>query len=245
MESHREVAGRVRVDVPAAGEVLIARFAAEQERAQRAELGELLSADERRRADRYRFDGDRDRFVVARARLRLLLAALGAGAPARIQFAHGARGKLWLPAHPELQFNVSHAGGLVVVAVAWRVEVGVDVEPLERHRRQDEAAERFFSLAERSALARLHEPERAAAVLRCWCRKEAYLKARGEGLARRLDSFDVATDEPSDGAASLLLATRPDAAEAAAWHVRDLDVGAGYAAALALPGRMPRLRMLT
>ena len=208
-----------------------------------ANLLALLSADERQRADRYRFDGDRERYVVGRAHLRSLLASLGAGPAADIRFAYGDQGKPWLPVRPELRFNLSHAGDVSLVAVA-RADVGVDLEPLVPRRRLDDVAERFFSPTERSALARLAADERPAAVLRCWCRKEAYLKARGEGLARPLDTFDVATDARPSGERSLLGATRPDAREAAAWDLRDVDVGPGYVAAVALRGRITRVRVV-
>ncbi len=209
---------------------------------ERAALGRLLSADERQRAARFRFPDDRDRFVVARGRLRLVLACAGAGPPDRIRFAYGRHGKPSLAMQPELQFNLSHTADVAVVAVTENAAVGVDVEELHRGRRLEQAAHRFFSAAERTALLRLADDTRAEAAIRCWCRKEAYLKARGEGLARPLDSFDVAVADlapRSDG--SLLLATRPDSRESARWDVRDIDVGAGYAATVAVRGRMGRV----
>ena len=213
---------------------------------ERAALVRLLSADERRRAGRFRFDDDRDRFVVSRARLRLVLAGAGAGPADRLRFATGRHGKPSLPAHPALQFNLSHAGDVALVAVAERAAVGVDVEPLQRGRDLDEVARRFFSAAERAALARLADAARAPAALRCWCRKEAYVKARGDGLARGLDAFDVATDAAVAGrGTSLLLATRPDAEDAGRWDLRDVDVGPEHAAAVAARGRIDRVVLIT
>ena len=218
------------------------RFALRVPRHERAALGRLLSADERQRAARFHFAGDRDRFVVARGRLRLVLACAGAGAPDRIRFAYGRHGKPSLALQPELQFNLSHTVDVAVVAVTENAAVGVDIEGLQRGRRLAQAAHHFFSAAERTALLQLADDIRAEAALRCWCRKEAFLKARGEGLARPLDSFDVAVADLArrrDG--SLLLATRPDSRESAHWDVRDIDVGAGYAAAVAVRGRIGRV----
>ncbi len=224
------------MSVPGAGEVVVHRVPLAACRDERTYLETLLSDGERRRADRFRFAADRDRFVVARARLRLVLAGYGAGAPERIRFAYGRWGKPELPAARDLRFNLSHAGDLALIAVAWRREVGVDLERLDPERRLDDVARRFFSDAERRALDRLPGSDRAIASLRCWCRKEAYLKACGDGLARPLDSFDVAVGEPVAPRVSLLRATRPDAGETARWDLRDLDVGAGYVAAVALGG---------
>jgi 4'-phosphopantetheinyl transferase len=230
--------------VPGSGEVVVLRVALDARPRERAELETVLSEDERRRADRFRFAVDRERFVVARARLRHVLAACGAGPAERIRFGYGRFGKPALPAHPALAFNLSHAGDLALVAVAWRREVGVDLERLDPDRRLDDVARRFFSSVERRGLERIGGADRAVALLRCWCRKEAYLKARGDGLTRPLDSFDVAIGEPVTAAASLLRATRPDGREAAAWDLRDLDVGAGYVAAVALRDAIRRVSVV-
>lgn len=228
-------------DRPETGDVLIDCISTRVERGELMRLTGLLTADERGRAARFRFAADRDRFVVARARLRLVLASFGAGPPERIRLAHGAHGKPLLPAHPELQFNVSHAGDLALIAVARRAAVGVDLERLDRRHRLEDVAACCFSGAERAALARLDPCTRAAAVVRCWCRKEAYLKARGVGLTLPLDSFDVATDVRTASFGSLLLATRARTRDVEDWDLRDVDVGADYVAAVALRGRIRRV----
>jgi 4'-phosphopantetheinyl transferase len=143
---------------------------------------------------------------------------------------------------PDLRFNLAHSGDRVLVAVAWRREVGVDVERLRADLRFDGVARRFFSCAEHAALAQWHGDERVTAFYRCWCRKEAYVKARGDGLMLPLDSFDVAVGRAGAETASLLLATRPHAGEAAAWDLRAVDVGDGYVAALAVEGRIAGVR---
>jgi 4'-phosphopantetheinyl transferase len=222
--------------------VVVHRVSLSLRDAERSRFEALLPDDERRRAERFRCGIDGDRFVAARARLRLLLSGYGAGPAARIRFGYGAQGKPLLPSQPDLRFNLSHSGECALVAVALHHEVGVDVELLGGDRRLDGVAERFFSRAENEALARRHARERTIACHRCWCRKEAYVKARGEGLMVALDSFDVAVDHAGAGATSLLLATRPNTADALAWDLRDLDVGPGYVAALAIEGRIARVR---
>jgi len=225
----------------ATGDVIVARVTLAVPDHERAELATLLSDDERRRAERYRFAGDRERFVVARAGLRLVLARHAAGSAVRLRFAYGTQGKPWLPSHPQLRFNLAHAGDLALIAVARGREVGVDLERVTAGRKLDDVAETFFSLAEQDGLARLEGEARTRALQRCWCRKEAYVKARGTGLSLPLHTFDVVIDgsAPPDG--SLLLATRPHAAEAGAWDLRDLEVGAAYVAALAVEGRLGRV----
>jgi len=120
---------------------------------------------------------------------------------------------------------------MVVCAFARDRGVGVDVEKVRRDFNVEEIAERFFSVAERDALRGIPVHEKHEAFFRCWTRKEAYIKARGEGLSHPLHQFDVSLT-PKDAAA--LLATRPDCIEAARWLLRDLPVTSGYLAALAV-----------
>jgi 4'-phosphopantetheinyl transferase len=222
--------------------VVVRRFSLVASERERTRLASLLSADERGRAARLQRAEDRLRFVVARARLRLLLARQVGGRAEALRFGYGPHGKPFLPEHPTLRFNLAHAGEDALLAIADRREVGVDLEALGGRRDLEDVARAFFSPAERAALAAVAPARRATAILRCWCRKESYLKARGDGLTRSLATFDVAVDVAAAcaGGRSLLLATRPDAADALAWQIRDLDVGPRYVAALAVEGVVER-----
>ena len=130
-----------------------------------------------------------------------------------------------------MRFNVSHTDGLALLAFVRTRDIGVDVEKIKAATDAKKLAERFFSDRERSFLESLSGEELHAAFFRCWTRKEAYVKARGEGLSLPLHQFDVsvAEDEPQ-----ALLATRPDPSEADRWVLRDLPTSPGYAAALAV-----------
>lgn len=199
-------------------------------------LEATLAEDERARADRYRARRDRDHFVVARGVLRAILARYLATRPADVRFAYGRRGKPVIEGAMNaggLRFNLSHSGDVALVGVTRDREVGVDVESL-RPREEDVLAERFFSRRETAALRALSPRERRAAFYACWTRKEAYVKAKGEGLAIALDQFSV-TVAPDQAAA--LLHVEGDSLEAGRWALADLDVGDDYAAALCVEGR--------
>lgn len=190
----------------------------------------LLSADERERADRLRFERDRRRYVVGRALLRTLLARYTAAPAEELAFGYGELGKPWLDAGPS--FNLSHSGDVALYAFAAAGELGVDVELDDADFATDRIAERFFSPAEVSALRSLPPAAQPRAFLRCWTRKEAFVKARGDGLSLALDSFDVtlAPDEPA-----ALLRTAWSRREPREWQIEDLsDPGGGYVAALAI-----------
>jgi len=191
---------------------------------------ELLSAEEREKALRYRVERPRTEFVMTRSALRSLLARYLGSSPQTVRFRYTEHGKPILDGSSELKFNVSHTEGLALMAFASGRDVGVDVERLQPTTDVRKLAERFFSIREREELGKLDGEELHAAFLRCWTRKEAYIKARGEGLSLPLHQFDVSIAPDEQDA---LLATRPVADEANRWAVCDVQIAASYTAALA------------
>ena len=154
---------------------------------ERGRLFAYLSDDEVARAERFVFDRDRHRYIAARGRMREVLARLLGTTPAELRFAYSSHGKPSLPV--ALHFNLSHSEGLAALGVSRTHELGVDVEHVRPLK--EDIAERFFSRAEVATLRALPEHEQLDAFYRCWTRKEAVVKAIGEGLSRPLDSFDV------------------------------------------------------
>src|SRR5687768_4340971 len=157
-------------------------------------LAGLLSDDERRRAERFVFERDRRRYTVARARLRQLLGERLGAAPESLRLAYGRHGKPALarrPAQRDLRFNVSHCGEVAAYAFTEGREVGVDVEEVRLLPDADEVAMRFFSQRERAAYLRLPASERPQGFFNCWTRKEAFVKAVGDGLSHPLETLDV------------------------------------------------------
>jgi 4'-phosphopantetheinyl transferase len=195
----------------------------------------VLSNDERSRAARFHFEHDRRRFAAARALLRELLGGYLQMPPAEVRFAYGPRGKPSLEGHAAgVRFNVSHSGGLALLAFARGREIGIDLELERPVPERDEIAARFFSEWEALELKRLPAGERPAAFFRCWTRKEAFIKATGDGLSRALDSFDV-TLGPLDAARLLRVEDAPE--EVQRWWLQGLEPAPGFAAALAVEGR--------
>jgi 4'-phosphopantetheinyl transferase len=192
---------------------------------------ELLSIEEQERACRFRIERPRNEFVLTRGTLRSLLAQYLGGTPQEVRFRYAGHGKPTLERESDLSFNVSHTNGLALMAFVKQRPIGVDVENVGREVEAERLAERFFSEHERQALRRLEGDELQAAFFRCWTRKEAYIKAKGDGLSLPLHQFDVSI---ADGDRDALLATRPDAAEAERWTICDIPMGTGYAAALAV-----------
>lgn len=193
----------------------------------RAEAAAVLSADEAARAARFRFERDRESFVSTRSAVRGLIASyLGVG-PREVRFSYAAKGK---PHVPGLAFNASHAGDVALVAIALSDRVGVDVERVTATGDLGALARGFFSESENRALAMLSGEAFVAGFYSCWTRREAFLKALGEGLSYEVDRAEVSVHPE----AARLVSIDGDEGAAARWTTADVDAGPGYAACVAI-----------
>jgi 4'-phosphopantetheinyl transferase len=192
----------------------------------------LLSDDERVRADRFVFDLHRDRFVMCRAWLRARLGEHLGRDPRAVRFEYGPAGKPAL-AGVGARFNVSHSDRYALLALAEHGEVGVDIERIRPMRDMEQVAERVFSAAERAALDRVPAERRVDAFFAGWTRKEAYIKARGEGIGL-LGAIDVAL-APGDTPRLIRVAGQPEELER--WSIEAFAPVPGFAAAVCLEGR--------
>jgi 4'-phosphopantetheinyl transferase len=194
-----------------------------------AALATHLSRSETDRAARLRFERDRRRYTVARGRLRELLASRLDADPGALEFVYGENGKPAL-ADASLHFNVSHCEDLAVYAFSCERELGVDVEALHPIREADGIAAQFFSRVETQAFCALDAASRTLGFYNCWTRKEAIVKAIGDGLAMPLDGFAVSL-APGDAARVLHIAGRPGDG---GWSLHSFTPSAGFVAAVAI-----------
>jgi 4'-phosphopantetheinyl transferase len=199
----------------------------------RKRLEKLLSAEESKRAARFYFPADQNRYIVSHASLRDILSRYLNCKPDQLSFSANTYGKPSL-SQGELEFNLSHSGDFALLGITRGRQIGVDVERMRTGVSADIIGGHFFSKPEMSELLALAPEQREKAFFICWTRKEAYIKAQGMGLTLPLDSFDVSL---TPGQAAVLRATRPDADEAARWTLRSLPVGVGYEAAVAVEGQ--------
>jgi 4'-phosphopantetheinyl transferase len=193
---------------------------------------DLLSADEIGRADRFVDENFARRWQVCRARLRQILASFCNVDPAGLGFIKQEFGKPVLAANqcdPELHFNLSHSNRLAVIAVTNSGPVGVDVEYIKAIRDWPGVASRFFSTHEQKQLASVAADQQQRAFYDCWTRKEAVIKATGEGLSASLDSFDVSL---TPGAQPEVLADRRDNDKR--WQMYRFEPEPGYVGAIAV-----------
>ncbi len=195
-------------------------------------LAASLHDDELARARRFHLERDRRRYIVARARLRQMLGQrLGIQAQC-VELAYGTHGKPVLAggsATMDWRFNVSHSRDIAVFAFCRGREIGIDVEAVHRVYCADSIAERFFSRNEVQSYTALDPRDKETGFFNCWTRKEAFVKAVGEGLQYPLDSFDVSL-APHEPAAILRIGDAEGSD--GGWCLRSFSPSPGYVAAV-------------
>jgi 4'-phosphopantetheinyl transferase len=192
-------------------------------------LAALLSEDEHERSARYRFACDRRRFILARGTLRLLLGRYLDIAPARVLLAYQAGGKPRIDGAGGLEFNLSHSRELGVYAFSRGRRVGVDVEHVDRKVDCLGLARRYFSASERAMLEGVPAEALVSEFLACWTRREALLKATGQGL-RGLSRVSV----PQESMQEPCVKFRGEGGDT--WVLSGLRPGPEYVGALAVEG---------
>jgi 4'-phosphopantetheinyl transferase len=199
------------------------------------EMTALLCPEERTRAARFKFDGDRIEYVVCRGVLRSLLARYLDGEARGLRFAYSAKGKPRLAVERNrtgLEFSVTHSHGAAVIAVTWGHPVGVDVERVRPLADLPAMVQTCFAVEEQEEFWSLPKSVQLRAFLTGWTRKEAVLKATGEGLRRPLSSFAVTItpDKPPR-----LLRLDSDTNVGREWTTADLAGNGETVAAIAVP----------
>lgn len=199
----------------------------------------LLSKEETRRAETFKFEKDKKKYVVSKGILRRLSSFYLHIAPEDVVFDYGEFGKPSFGFTTKLKFNTSHAGDKAVFVFTENNSIGVDIELIKSDLDVMNLAENFFSEKEISDLANLHSSERNVAFYRCWTRKEAFIKAKGIGLSFPLKSFSVSTN--SDMQAELL-ETDWNPSERLSWKLFSHKPTENYISAIAIQGAVGSIR---
>jgi 4'-phosphopantetheinyl transferase len=219
-----------------AGDIHLWRAWADSLSASPDPLKRFLSKEEMERANRFRLNRDRDRFILRRGLLRKLLGEYLERDPIQLNLCYGSHGKPYLPEGAEqspLRFNLTHSSGLTVLAFTWQRELGGDSERIDSRVAQEQIPEQFFSPAEVVALRSMPLQWQSQAFFLAWTRKEAFIKATGEGLSRGLEKFTVSLrpDKPAR-----LLWVEGQEEERQRWSMMSFIPGPGFAGALVVEG---------
>ena len=161
---------------------------------EREKLVTLLSPEEKKRAEKFYFDRDRNRYIVARARLRTLLGQYLSVQPQRLIFGYNVFGKPFLvsPVFREtVQFNLSHSHDWGLIGITTAGPIGVDIEKIKSSIEADTIGKRFFAKGEVEVLSAAPSSKKLDIFFSCWTRKEAFIKAIGKGLTFSLQDFEI------------------------------------------------------
>lgn len=199
-----------------------------------------LSHDEIARANRFKFEKDRSRFVISRGILRMLLGAYLDMPPAALKFEYTSYGKPFL-SDTDLKFNVSHSEDMAAFAFVEGTEVGVDIEKIKEDSDLMELARNFFSAREIAVMEKTPTTELARTFFRCWTRKESFIKAEGSGLSFPLDRFAVSLQEDHS---AILEQTDWDPSEKDQWSLFSFTPHPEYIGALAIRTKGIELRYM-
>lgn len=205
------------------------------------QLARILSADELERAARFHFEAHRYHFIVAHGMLRMVLGQYLGFDPALLRFEYETYGKPKLAQHNQngvLNFNLSHSHKLALLAITRHRPIGVDLEYMRPVLEMEQIAAGNFSAVENRLFQALPDHQKHEAFFNCWTRKEAYIKAIGEGLTHPLDQFEVSLT-PDELPRLINVTGHPD--EAAYWSLQTFSPAPGYIAALAVKGHDWRL----
>jgi 4'-phosphopantetheinyl transferase len=201
-------------------------------------LAQVLADDERARAERFRFERDRTRFVVGRGTLRTILSRYLCSVPEGTHFCYGEYGKPAL-AQGDIRFNLAHSQDLALYAIVRGQEIGVDLECIHPIAEIDQIVGRYFSARERAVFRVFPARQIPETFLRFWVCKEAYLKAVGCGLSGPLDMVEVSL---AWGERPRFLNIAADPVKAGRWHLHPLEPAPGYVAAVAIEGHSWQFR---
>ncbi|MGH9632057.1 MAG: 4'-phosphopantetheinyl transferase family protein [Bryobacteraceae bacterium] len=198
-----------------------------------------LATCEAERSSKFRFPHLQRSYVIRRGILRELLSSYSGLPPSAHEFSYSSNGKPALQNDPGLHFNLAHSGGMAAYAVTRLAPVGVDIERVRSLPEREAIAARFFAAEECEQLKHF-DSQQDLPFFTCWTRKEAFLKATGQGLSRSLQSFAVSIQP--DGAARFLRLDGPQE-ELLAWTLQSFEPAPGYIGALAIKARAPAIRL--
>ncbi len=202
---------------------------------------DLLGPLETERCAAFRFEYLRANYTIVHGILRILAAKYLDCDPAKLQFGTGRYQKPYILPRGRLQFNLSHSGDLALFGFATNCEIGVDVEKKVPKEDLLEIAGSVLCAEEMRDLMSLDAGERQEAFFRVWTRKEAYVKAVGNGLQTPLDTFRVSLRPAED---ARLLHINGNYEAGARWMLHTIDSLPGAAAALAYPGPRKQVRLM-
>lgn len=196
------------------------------------QLSQTLSADENARSNRFHFQKDRNNFIVSRGTLRMILSRYLNLSPQNLKFTYSTQGKPALHTETEIFFNLSHSHQLALYAITLNREIGIDIEFIRPIAEAENIVKNYFSPKEITIFNTISPAHKPEAFFNAWTRKEAYLKATGQGLIQPLNTIEVSI---TPGEPAKLLSINGDTQKASQWTLTHLTPHPNYIACVAIP----------
>lgn len=187
----------------------------------------VLDEAEQAHAGRIKNELLQKRYVNVHGRLRNILAHILNESPEKIRIKKAEHGKPYLADNPELAFNLSHSLNTMVIAVGWNCQLGIDIEVCKQRDNFSALVDKYFAEEEAAYWNQLPEAQKNREFYRFWTRKEAFVKAAGQGMALGLNRCVVNPENPTE-----FLRVPAECGQAKAWHVCDINLGVDVSSAL-------------
>ena len=201
------------------------------------ELSTILSPDEKERANKFYFERDKNRFIIARGTLRKILSHYLNIEPKKLQFTYSDRGKPYLT-NTAILFNLSHSQDLALYAITKINLIGIDLEYIRPMNDAKNLAKRFFSIREYNLISQLPPQKQQETFFKIWTCKEAYLKAKGDGLGGSLEKVEICLtpEKPVE-----FFSINGDIEEASHWYLYQFIPQPNYIAAVVVAEKNQKL----
>jgi 4'-phosphopantetheinyl transferase len=199
----------------------------------------MLDEAEQKQAQKFNHVLLQQRYVVIHGRLRQLLGQLLNKPPEKINIKKAEYGKPYLADYPELAFNLSHTADRVVVAVGWNCQLGVDIELCKPRINLSGLVNKCFAEEEVTYWTQLPEAQKNQDFYRFWTRKEAFVKATGQGIVSGLHHCVINPEKPTG-----FLRVPAQCGKASAWHVLDIELGEGVCSALVTDKKISVIKLM-
>jgi len=195
------------------------------------QLSQILSPEENNKANRFYFEKDRHKFILSRGTLRTILSQYLNFPPQNLKFTYSKQGKPTLLTETPIYFNLSHSHEITLYAITLNREIGIDLEFLRPITEAENIVKNYFSNKESALFNTISSDQKPEAFFNAWTRKEAYLKATGQGLSQPLKEVEV---NFTPGEPAKLLSIKGDTQKASEWTLKHLIPHPNYIACVAI-----------
>lgn len=198
-------------------------------------LIEILSPSECQKVKSFRLEEEQNQFLISKALLKLILARYTGQTAQSIQLSYSINGKPYITNKSGVQFNLSHTGNALLIGFTKNVDIGVDIERVNRTVNFSKIIPLLYSEKELETFNSLKDNDKNDSFFKSWTCKEAFIKAKGSGLTFPINQLELSL---LDGEKVKIQNTPWDFLEKEYWDIISFKYSNIYRFALAAKGRI-------